>query len=515
MTLAQLLRHVPAGRLRTLALFGAGFGLAAMAPAHAQAPAQNPAAHELVMTVGKSLVLNSATPIERVAVGFGDIAEARVTSPQEVLLDAKAPGETSLILWQQGGGKVFYDIAVQPNTAAARAKNEDLRRQLQAQLPGQDINAAMQNDTVFLTGTAKDVSSADRAVAIAGTAGKVVNLLNVNVPSSDPQILLKVQFATIDRAASLQLGANLIGLGAANTVGRVTTGQFSPPIIAQSAGSAPALTLSDALNIFLFRPDLNLAATIEALQTNNNVQILAEPNVLAINNKPASFLAGGEFPYPILQGGGAGLGTVTVAFREFGVRLGFLPMVTPRGTIRLDVIPEVSALDFANGLTIQGFTIPGLSVRRVQTEIELKPGQSFAIAGLIDKTLTQTIEKIPMLSQIPLLGKLFQSKLLNKNNTELLVIVTPQLVDPIPAGQPLPQLAYPLPFMTAGLTPPNAAGGPAAPPLPPAPATMPLESLLRSMKAESDMKLTQQGDTSSWPTAQQTAVPGMSNTPRQ
>jgi pilus assembly protein CpaC len=334
-----------------------------------------------------------------------------------------------------------------------------------------------------------------------------VNLLNVNVPASEPQILLKVQFATIDRAASLQLGANLFSLGGANTIGRTSTEQFSPPTVTQSSGQTTS-TLSDALNIFLFRPDLNLGATIEALQTHNDVQILAEPNVLAINNKPASFLAGGEFPYPILQGGGAGLGTVTVAFREFGVRLGFLPLITPRGTIRLSVVPEVSALDYASGLTIQGFNIPGLTVRRVQTEIELGSGQSFAIAGLMDKSLTQTIEKIPLLSQIPLLGKLFQSKLLNKSDTELLVIVTPQIVNPIPAGQPLPQLNFPWPFMTIDKPSNTSAGGPAAPPLPPATPTMPFEALVRDMQAEADMKLTQQKDVSTWPTSQQTSVPG-------
>ncbi len=514
MTLAHMpmFRYVRAAGFRSLALVGAGFALAAIVPVHAQAQAQNPSGHELVLTVGKSLVLNSAAPIERVAVGFGDIAEARVTSPQEVLLDAKAPGETSLILWQQGGGKVFYDLTVRPNTAAAQAKMDGVRRALQAQLPGQDINAQIENDNVFLTGTAKDVSSAERAATIAGTAGKVVNLLNVNVPSSEPQILLKVQFATIDRVASLQLGANLVALGGGNNIGRITTQQFTPPTITQNAGQPPTMTLSDALNIFLFRPDLNLAATIEALQTENRVQILAEPNVLAINNKPASFLAGGEFPFPILQGGGGGIGTVTVAFREFGVRLGFLPMLTPRGSIRLDVMPEVSALDFSHGLTVQGFTVPGLTVRRVQTEIELQAGQSFAIAGLMDKSLTDTIEKIPLLSQIPLLGKLFQSKLQNKSNTELLVIVTPQIVNPIPAGQPLPQLNFPLPFMAADGTVNTSAGGPVAPPQPAPPATMPFESLMRSMRAESEMKMTQQGDMSTWPTSQQTAVPGLGTT---
>ena len=205
----------------------------------------------------------------------------------------------------------------------------------------------------------------------------------------------------------------------------------------------PFATLTDALNIFLFRKDLNLAAAIRALQRRGLFEILAEPSVLAINGKQASFLAGGEFPYPILQGGGAGLGAVTIQFKEFGVRINFVPLVTPRGTIRLEVAPEVSALDFANGLSFQGFNIPGLITRRVQTGVELESGQSFAIGGLLDRRLSETIQKIPLLGDVPLLGKLFQSRSLQKQNSELLVIVTPELVRPIPAGQPAPQLQFP------------------------------------------------------------------------
>src|SRR5262249_24555115 len=157
----------------------------------------------------------------------------------------------------------------------------------------------------------------------------------------------------------------------------------------------------------------------------------------AINGKPASFVSGGEFPYPTLQGGGAGLGAVTISFREFGIRLQFLPTVTPRGTIRLQVTPEVSSLDFAHGLTFQGFSIPALATRRIQTEIELESGQSFAIAGLLDNRLTENLSKIPGLAQIPLLGKLFQSRSTPRQNGELLVLVTPEVVRPIPQGQPL------------------------------------------------------------------------------
>jgi len=468
-------------------------------PAAAQAQAPPPQGpRELVLTAGKSLIVNSAAVIERVAVGFGDFVEARAVGPREVLLDGKAPGETSLIIWQEGGNKLFFDVSVRPNTTAIRTKLDTLHRRIEDQLPGQDIKATMDNDFVFLTGTAKDLTSVDRATAIAGTVGKVVNLLYVDVPPIDTQILLKVQFATVDRTASTQLGLNLISLGAANTIGSATTGQFPAPSVGlPTAAAPPTLTLSNALNFFLFRKDINLGATIQALQTKGLFEILAEPNVLAINNKQASFLAGGEFPYPILQGGGvAGIGAVTIAFREFGVRLNFLPLVTPRGTIRLDVAPEVSALDFTNGLTFQGVQIPGLTSRRVQTEIELESGQSFAIGGLLDRTLTETLQKVPLLSSVPLLGKLFQSKSLSKETTELLVIVTPEIVRPIPEGQPRPALEFPGPLMPPNAVPktPGMSVTGAVPVTPPNPA-IPLEKLLESLKTQNEMKL-QKTDTS-------------------
>ena len=177
------------------------------------------------------------------------------------------------------------------------------------------------------------------------------------------------------------------------------------------------------------------------------LETLAEPNLLAINGKEASFLSGGEFPFPMIQPGLGG-NTVTITFREFGIRIRFLPRITPRGTIQLQVSPEVSSLDFGNAVIFSGTTIPAMSTRRIQTEVELESGQSFVIAGLLDNRLTETISKIPGLANIPLLGKLFTSRAVKRNNTELMVIVTPELVRPIPAGQPVPSLNMPLPFLT-------------------------------------------------------------------
>lgn len=507
---SSILTHIPITWAVPIAVLAAA---AFTLPVFAQPANQTP--RELVLTAGKSLVVNSAATIERVAVGYGDVAEARAVGPREVLIDAKAPGETSLIIWQQGGNKLFFDVSVRANTAALRTRLDALRRSLDQQLPGNNINSAIENDTVFLTGTVKDLGTAERAAAIAATAGKVVNLLYVNVPTTEPQILLKVRFATVNRTASTELGLNLVSLGAAGNIGRVTTGQFSPPAVAAPPSGPSTMTLSDALNIFLFRRDLNLAATIRALQTRGLFEILAEPNLLAINGKQASFLAGGEFPYPILQGGGGGIGTVTIAFREFGVRINFLPMITPRGTIRLDVAPEVSALDFNAGLTIQGFTIPGLSTRKVETEIELEPGQSFAIGGLLDRRLTETMQKVPLLANIPLLGKLFQSRALDKSNDELLVIVTPEIVQPMPQGQQPPNLEFPGKLMgpdelpkTPGMGVTGAAA--AAAPGQPQSQAIPVEALVKSMQAEAGMTLQQRKDMSTWPGAQPLALPGAS-----
>jgi pilus assembly protein CpaC len=502
MTLQMLMRRTGVRRLAVCS------GMAALVAASALSQQAAHAPRDLVLTVGKSVLVNSATPIERIAVGFGDVAEARAISPQEALIDGKAPGQTSLIIWQQGGNKLFFDVTVRPNTSNVNAKLEKMRQKLQELLPGQGINASFDNDTVFLTGTAKDLVSVERAVAIASTVGKVANLLYVDVPPTETQILLKVQFATVDRRVSTELGVNILSTGAANTIGRTTTGQFAPPTVSVDPQKGPTFTLSDALNVFLFRPDLNLGATIKALQTRGMFEILAEPNVLAINGKQASFLAGGEFPYPILQGGGLGIGTVTVQFREFGVRINFLPLITPRGTIRLDVAPEVSALDFTSGLTFQGVNIPGLSTRRVHTEIELESGQSFAIGGLMDRRLTETLQKVPLLASVPVLGKLFQSRSTARENNELLVIVTPEIIRPMPAGQARPQLQFPIPLM--GTDPASQTSGPsgAGTAENPPSAPIPFEKLMQSMKDQGGMKL--EGKDLGTSTGIQPALPNLS-----
>jgi len=453
--------------------------------------------NDLVVDVGKSVLVDCATPVERIAVGSSDLAEATAVSPTEVMLNGKAAGETSLIIWQRGGSRQFFNVEVRATNYVMNDKLESVRRELRTELPGQNLHLTSDNGLIFLRGTVKDLVSSDRAVQIASTAGKVVNLLYVDVPPAEPQILLKVRFASLDRSLNNQLGINLFSLGAANSVGSVSTQQFSPPTVTlgtPATGTTPATanstTLSNLLNLFIFRPDINLGATIAALEAKGVVQVLSEPNILTENGKQGSILAGGQYPYPVVQGvTGTGAGAITIQFKEYGVRLNFLPTITPRGTIRLQVAPEVSSLDFANGVTISGFTVPGLDIRRVRTEVELAEGQSFAIGGLLDNRETQTFSKIPFIGDVPILGKFFQSISKTKNNTELIVIVTPEIVNPIPAGAALPGLKYPEKFLpsASGIPMTTPSGEPAAAQTPVA--TIPVEKLLQSMQPEQPLNI--------------------------
>jgi pilus assembly protein CpaC len=467
----------------------------------AAGPAYQDSANDLSVSVGKTVLVDTAQPIARVSVGIGDVAMATAVSPTELMINGRTPGETSLIIWDIHGGRQFYNISVHPSRAAADSEVEIVRRELRQEMPDQPVHIALENGTVFLRGTVKDLTSAERAVKIASVAGKVVNLLDVQVPSSDPQILLKVRFASVDRSLIKSMGINFFDLGLGNVIGGITTGQFSPPYISGSGGSTGATglssssaqaSLSNELNLLAFFPGLKSGADIQALEQQGMVQLLAEPNLLATNGKQASFLAGGEYPYPVVQGTSAGGSTaVSIQFKEYGIRLNFLPTITPRGTIRLQVAPEVSALDYSNQVQISGFVVPGITTRTVNTEVELRDHQSFVIGGLLDNTVTQTFEKIPFVGDIPILGKFFQSIQRTKNNSELIVIVTPELVAPIPAGQQLPSLKYPMAFMPPNSTVPmhTPDGGAAAVKPEPAPAAIPMEKLIDSMKPETPLTI--------------------------
>jgi pilus assembly protein CpaC len=323
---------------------------------------------------------------------------------------------------------------------------------------------------VTLSGHVSSPQVADKIIELAQSMvprkQDVVSLLEVPAPPTG-EVMLKVRFAEIDRTAARQLGANIISVPPAKNVGSISTQQFSPPglrggsigKLGDTAGSGSGISLQNLLNIFIYRPDINLAATIAALQSRNLLQILAEPNVLTESGKEASFLSGGEFPFPVIQSASSGFPVVTIQFHQFGISLDFTPTITQNGYIHLKVKPEVSALDYSNALTIQGFTIPAISTRKVESEMDLRDGQSFAIAGLMSNQVTQQLSKIPGLGDIPLLGKLFQSESLQKNKSELLVLVTPQIVHPLPPGEVPNGPQFPMHFL-----PPAQASKKASPP---------------------------------------------------
>jgi pilus assembly protein CpaC len=395
---------------------------------------------EIRLTVGKSIVIDYPADIARISTSNPDIVDASPVTGREVLVHGKSFGTVTLVVWSKAGQRNFYNITVEQNL-------EPLRQLLKETFPAQDIHVQSSRDSLSLTGRVANKDIGDRATALATPFAKtVVNNLQVAEPPAEKQILLRVKFAELDRSASNQFAINLVSTGATNTIGRITTGQFpapSPTALQGGAGTAASslFSISNALNIFAFRPDLNLGLLIQALEQRNLLQTLDEPTLMTSDGKEASFLVGGEFPIPVLQGG-ANSGAVTIQFREFGVRLTFTPTITGNNNIRLHVKPEVSALDYTNALSFNGFTIPALSSRKMETNIELGEGQSFVIAGLIDNQMTETISKIPGLSSLPILGNLFKSKQFDRNNTELVVMVTPEITMPLQPGdaKPAPQM---------------------------------------------------------------------------
>lgn len=375
---------------------------------------------ELKMTVGKSVVIDYPSDVGRISTSNPDIVDAVPITAREILVNAKANGQSTLVVWSKSGERSFFAVTVDQNL-------EGLQKLLKDAFPNENIDIVASRDSAALNGRVSSQAVSDRAVALMAPLVKsVVNNLQVALGPVERQIVLHVKFAELDRSHATSFGINILSTGAANTPGSITTGQFSGGSVGNNGTS---FTISDALNIFAFRPDLNLGVVIKALQTQNILQILAEPNLVTTNGKEASFLAGGEFPVPVLQGGG-NAGAVTIQFREFGIRLNFLPIMTGNGTIKMHVKQELSTIDTTNAVVFSGFTIPALSTRRAETDVELGEGQSFAIAGLIDERAQQQLNRIPGLANIPILGQLFRSKDIKKSKTELVVIVTPEVIAP-------------------------------------------------------------------------------------
>ncbi len=429
----------------------AAFAAAALLPAPAWCQGGG---EEIRVTLGRSVVIDYPEDVSRISTSNPEVVDYVPVSTREILLHARGLGSATLVVWAKSGQRNFYNVNVELNL-------EPVRKLLRETFPDEQIEVSAARDSVSLNGTVSSQAVAERAAALMSSVTRnVVNNLRVRPGAVDKQILLRVKFAELNRNAASQFGFNLLSTGAANTPGLATTGQFSPPRPSNVQGVIPGsiegttsnFSLSDALNIFAFRPDLNLAATIKALQQQGVLQILAEPNLLTSNGKEASFLVGGEFPVPVLQGG-ANAGAVTIQFREFGIRLTFNPSLTENGTLKMYVKPEVSTIDLTNAVSVSGFTIPALATRRVESNIELGPGQSFVIGGLIDDRTTENLSRIPGLAHIPLLGALFRSRTANRAKTELIVMVTPEIVEPASAADPnlLPKL--PMPLMVPGMLP--------------------------------------------------------------
>jgi pilus assembly protein CpaC len=422
------------------------------APEQAQAPAassQTPQAEPqgaapLRVLVGKSLLINTTERLKRVSVTDDTVADALVVTPTQILVHGRAPGEVSLLIWDELERSRSFDLRVDVDVSAAA---EEERRVF----PEEQIAVSPSRSAIVLSGHVSTEDVYKRAGMIAEAYSKnVVNVLTFG-PVGAQEVLLEVKFAEVDRTALTQLGVNILSTGATNTLGTTTTGQFGgfgPQKINDVTGPSGPFssqeTINDVLNLFLFRPDIHLGVVLRALQQKNLLQILAEPNLIAVNGKEASFLAGGEFPFPIVQPG-QGFTAVTISFKEFGVKLKFTPVIMPNGNIHLRVVPEVSTLDFANALTLSGFTVPALSTRRADTEFELQDGQSFVIAGLIDNRVTNLANKIPGLGDIPVLGNLFKSKSAQKSNSELMVLCTARRISPNMQNPPLP--AAPMPYL--------------------------------------------------------------------
>jgi pilus assembly protein CpaC len=423
------------------------------ATAQTASEAESHGAAPLRVMVGKSLLINTTERLKRVSVTDPNVADAIVVTPTQILVHGRSAGEVSLLIWDELERSRSFDLRVDVDVSATAEEEKRV-------FPDEQITVTPSRSAIVLSGHVTTEDIAKRAEMIAAAYSKnVVNVLTFG-PVGAQEVLLEVKFAEVDRSAALQLGVNYFTPGTGHTTGTLSTGQFGGASVSTSAvttttapngstttstsGTAPTINVTNPLNLFLFRSDINFGVVIQALQQKNLLQILAEPNLIAVNGKEASFLAGGEFPFPIVQPG-QGFTAVSISFKEFGVRLKFTPVIMPNGNIHLRVVPEVSQLDFTNGLTISGFNIPALSTRRADTEFELQDGQSFVIAGLIDNRLTQIGNKVPGLGDIPILGNLFKSKNLQKSKTELMVLCTVHRISP--SNQPPPGPGDPQPFL--------------------------------------------------------------------
>ncbi len=379
---------------------------------------------KLHITVGHSMVLRGVSPMRRIYIGNPAVLQSFTAGPSEIVLTAKIPGLSSLVIWSTTGQSCLY-------TVSADVDPDALRQSLAEAFPTSHIQVEGHEGRIYLSGTVPTQAIADQAVKMAAPYAKdVVNSLRV-ILVRGKQVQLKLRIVEVDRTRMEQYGINFFS-GGGKYPGSLTTGQFSSSI-APPTGPGQPIMATNPLNLFLYSTGLNLGVTVADLEQKQILQVLAEPTLTAMSGESAKFLSGGQFPFPVVQGGGvAGAApAITIMFQPYGIKMDFTPTVNADGSIRLKVAPEVSALDYSNAVTISGFTIPALSTRRAETEVEIKSGQSFALSGLLDHRTTENLSQLPGLSRLPVLGKLFVSKTYNHSIVELVVLVTATVVDPL------------------------------------------------------------------------------------
>ena len=401
------------------------------------------------MVIGHTTTIQTKHRLSKVYVTNPSVLYAYTATPNAILVTAKQPGISSLVVWDETGESHSFLFSADIDTAS-------LREALKEALPSETIVVQAQEGRIVLSGRVTTLAAADAAGKMAAIYAKEVsNALVVN-SSAVKQVKLKVRIVEVDRTKLDQFAFNFFSAGGKNLASTTTT-QF-PSTLTATQGAAGGgtsgtssvggntVTISNPLNFLLYSSQLNVGATLQDLESRSILQILAEPTITTMSGQKANFLAGGEFPFPTVQGTTGGLTSISIQFRPYGVKVEFTPIVNIDGTIQLSVSPEVSALDYTNAVNISGYTIPALSTRRADTQVVLRSGQSFAISGLLDKRTTDALGKTPGIASIPVLGALFKSKNLNHSTTELIVIVTPEVVDPMSdsLGVEEPKLAVPL-----------------------------------------------------------------------
>ena len=397
-------------------------------PPSSPAPAVAQAFQKVQITAGRSTVVATDFDVTRIAVTNPDIADAVVVQPREILIDGKKAGTISLIVWGSTLRKQ-YDIVVEQPVST-------LEQQLHALFPGEDVTVSSSEGATVISGRVSSTNVMLRMGEIAVASmpkSQVINLLQVPGGSESQQVMLQVRFAEVNRQTLTEAGLTMF-VRRERFTGRSTTQAFPAPDFDDNEPGG--IVFSDFLNLFFFDRQEGFGAVLKALKSSGGFQSLAEPNLIAYNGQEASFLAGGEFPIPVVQGNS---GSVTITYKEFGIRLAFTPTIAG-DVIRLKVAPEVSTLDFNNGISLQGFRVPALTTRRAATDVELKDGQTFAIAGLLDNESQNDDAAIPILSKLPIIGALFKSKSKRAEQTELMVLITPRLVKALDPDEvpPLP-----------------------------------------------------------------------------